>query len=107
MFFQRAAGKPRSRFRRPWPQLPKARADGTVRRHTASAGPRPYHWEAMASLTSSVQPQHSDPIRIVPLHLPPELEVAPLAPARLTYRCGPLLTQVNVFNLYWGLAWQT
>jgi hypothetical protein len=61
----------------------------------------------MASLTSSVQPQHSDPIRIVPLHLPPELEVAPLAPARLTYRGGPLLTQVNVFNLYWGLAWQT
>jgi len=65
----------------------------------------------MANRTSGVQP-HPDPIRIVPLHVPPELVahvagVAPLAPAHLTYRGGPLLTQVNVFNLYWGSAWQT
>src|SRR5471030_3481666 len=65
----------------------------------------------MANRTGGVQP-HPDPIRIVPLHVPPELvahvaEVAPLAPPHLTYRGGPLLTQVNVFNLYWGSAWQT
>ena len=53
----------------------------------------------------------SDPIRIVPLHVPEGL-LAPLAAApapapHLTYRGGPLLTDVKVFTVYWGAAWQT
>jgi hypothetical protein len=53
----------------------------------------------------------SDPIRIVPLHVPEAL-LAPLAAApvpapHLTYRGGPLLTDVKVFTVYWGAALQT
>lgn len=57
-------------------------------------------------------PRMSDPIRIVPLHLPSELYrpapgiVAPAA-AQLTYRGGPLLEAVEVFTIFWGSAWQT
>lgn len=58
---------------------------------------------------------HGDPIRIVPLHLPdamkqPTAEAAALAPAaapQLTYRNGPLLSNVEVFTLFWGPAWQS
>ena len=72
------------------------------------------------------------PIRIVPLHVP-EHAVSPLAgapaappgqvargdqygqplhpagvgaPPKLTYRGGPLLTNVEVITLFWGDAWQ-
>jgi hypothetical protein len=54
----------------------------------------------------------SDPIRIVPLHLPTELYrpsagIAAPPAAQLTYRGGPLLTSVKVFTIFWGQAWQT
>jgi len=54
----------------------------------------------------------SDPIRIVPLHLPSELYrpaagIAAPPTAQLTYRGGPLLTSVKVFTVFWGTAWQT
>lgn len=54
----------------------------------------------------------SDPIRIVPLHLPAELYrpapgIAVPPAAQLTYRGGPLLTAVKVFTIFWGKAWQT
>lgn len=70
----------------------------------------------------------SDPIRVVPLHLPkPKVSVeeaahhrelddgdlfspnAPHAPAnpKLTYRGGPLLTQVQVQIIFWGKLWGT
>ena len=60
------------------------------------------------------QPTHvyhapTDPIRVVPLHLPGTL-TADLAgaapPPHLTYRNGPLLTNVSVFTIFWGAAWQ-
>ncbi len=51
------------------------------------------------------------PIRIVPLHQPSELFVPgrPVkmpAAAELTYRGGPLLSSVQVFSVFWGVAWQ-
>jgi len=45
------------------------------------------------------------PIRIVPLHPGPARVAAP-APAKLTYRNGPLLTAVEVFTIFWGANWQ-
>jgi hypothetical protein len=50
----------------------------------------------------------SDPIRIVPLRLPPEVTelAAPPAAPHLTYRGGPLLTQAQVFTTFWGRAWE-
>jgi hypothetical protein len=50
---------------------------------------------------SSTGPQH--PIRIVPLHSAPRLAAA--AAPQLTYRNGPLLTNVEVFAIFWGTAW--
>jgi hypothetical protein len=43
------------------------------------------------------------PIRIVPLH--PHTRDAAATP-QLTYRGGPLLTNVEVFTIFWGSAWQ-
>lgn len=59
----------------------------------------------------SILPAQSDPIRIVPLHLPsPIMEAAPGieagVPPQLTYRGGPLLANVEIFTLFWGAAWQ-
>jgi hypothetical protein len=51
-----------------------------------------------------------DGIRIVPMYIPEELITAPAVPAapaaRMTYRGGPLLTNVQVFTTFWGAAWQ-
>lgn len=41
------------------------------------------------------------PIRIVPLHP----VTAAAATPHLTYRGGPLLTNVEVFSVFWGTAW--
>jgi hypothetical protein len=46
----------------------------------------------------------ANPIQIVPLR--DYALAAPVTAARLTYRGGPLLTSVQVFNLFWGTAWQ-
>jgi hypothetical protein len=51
---------------------------------------------------SSSEPKH--PIRVVPLHSAPRL--ASTTSPQLTYRNGPLLTNVKVFNIFWGKAWQ-
>jgi hypothetical protein len=45
------------------------------------------------------------PIRIVPLHAHAPEATAP-AP-QLTYRNGPLLTNVEVFCIFWGQGWQS
>jgi hypothetical protein len=45
-----------------------------------------------------------DPIRIVPLS--GQAPEAPAAQAALTYRGGELLTDVEVFTLFWGAGWQ-
>jgi hypothetical protein len=46
----------------------------------------------------------TNPIQIVPLH--DHALAAPVTAARLTYRGGPLLSSVQVFNFFWGTAWQ-
>ena len=61
-----------------------------------------------------IRAHRHDPIRIVPLYhaadagtpttdaVPTHFAAAPL----LTYRNGPLITNVEVFTLFWGAAWQ-
>jgi hypothetical protein len=44
------------------------------------------------------------PLRIVPLHSVPLTQAT--ASPELTYRNGPLLTNVEVFTIFWGAAWQ-
>jgi hypothetical protein len=45
----------------------------------------------------------SSPIRIVPLYVSDQV-AAP--PAQLVYNNGPLLTNVQVYTIFWGSAWQ-
>src|SRR5438093_1266375 len=50
---------------------------------------------------------HPDAVRIVPLHgHAPYQAVTPVAPAKLTYRNGPLLNTVEVFTIFWGKGWK-
>src|SRR5215472_4538195 len=45
-------------------------------------------------------------IRVVPLHFPESAVLASAPPtAKLTYRDGPLLTNVEVFTIFWGNMW--
>ena len=44
------------------------------------------------------------PLRIVPIH-PYSRDAAAAAP-HLTYRNGPLLTNVEVFTIFWGALWE-
>jgi len=46
------------------------------------------------------------PIRIVPLHRPEAPTAAVAAAPHLSYRNGPLLTNVEVFTVFWGSWWQ-
>jgi len=48
--------------------------------------------------------EHRLPLRIVPLHSV-RLTQATASP-ELTYRDGPLLTNVEVFTIFWGATWQ-
>ncbi|HVH50422.1 MAG TPA: hypothetical protein VM781_02050, partial [Candidatus Bathyarchaeia archaeon] len=62
-----------------------------------------------ASRKKSKEPQHPGaeyrhPLRIVPLHSAPR--IASTSHPQLTYRNGPLLTNVEVFTVFWGSAWQ-
>ncbi len=45
------------------------------------------------------------PIRVVPLH--PHVRDAAAPTPKLTYRNGPLLTNVEVSCIFWGAAWQS
>ncbi len=56
--------------------------------------------------TRQVSYSHTDSIRVVPLHLPDEMKVAPAVPPQLTYRNGPILYAVEVFTVFWGTDWQ-
>jgi hypothetical protein len=58
--------------------------------------------KAKSRKPSSTGSKH--PIRIVPLHTAPRL--ASTVSPQLTYRDGPLLTDVQVFTIFWGRAWQ-
>lgn len=45
-----------------------------------------------------------NPIQIVPLYEPDRARVAAAAP-QLTYRGGPLISNVQVFTVFWGQGW--
>jgi len=60
--------------------------------------------EPPASQAHRPQTRFEHPLRIVPLHTAPLLAAA-ITP-ELTYRNGPLLTNVEVFTVFWGAAWQ-
>jgi len=53
---------------------------------------------------SQPRQDYQRPLRIVPLHTAPRIASA-TAP-QLTYRGGPLLTNVQVISIFWGTAWQ-
>ena len=61
------------------------------------------------SSRAGIYPGHTDPIRIVPLRV---LDAAcgparaPAVPPKLTYRNGPLISNVEVFTIFWGSGWQ-
>src|SRR5258708_23689045 len=48
--------------------------------------------------------EYQHPLRIVSLHTAPRIVSA--THPELTYRNGPLLTNAEVFTLFWGSAWQ-
>ena len=60
---------------------------------------------AVEEPAASVLAARGDAIRVVPIQLPDELITAPAVPPRLTYRGGPLMTNVEVFTVFWGSAW--
>jgi hypothetical protein len=69
--------------------------------------------ESAAEQTPRIVAAPTDPIRIVPLHLPggeatPVAELAAsaaAAPPHLVYNHGPLLTAVQVYTIFWGPRW--
>jgi hypothetical protein len=63
---------------------------------------RPARKKSQNSSTAKTKAKH--PIRIVPLH--PHVRDTAAAAPQLTYRDGPLLTNVEVFTIFWGAAWQ-
>jgi hypothetical protein len=64
--------------------------------------------------TRGVVAANSDPIKIVPLHLPggeatPTAELADTAagaPPKLVYNGGPLMTSAQIYTIFWGAGWQ-
>src|SRR5215475_1315322 len=60
--------------------------------------------EPSPSAARETQTKFKHPWRIVPLQTAPRLGAA-ITP-ELTYRNGPLLTNVEVFTVFWGAAWQ-
>ena len=58
---------------------------------------------AMAGKKNAASKHNRVPIRIVPMHPAKAAAAAP----QLTYRGGPLLTNVEVFTLFWGDGWQS
>jgi hypothetical protein len=63
---------------------------------------RPERKKSQNHSTQKSKTKH--PIRVVPLH--PAVRDATAAAPVLTYRDGPLLTNVEVFTVFWGAAWQ-
>ena len=58
-----------------------------------------------AQESSAPRTKLKHPWRIVPLHTAPRMGAA--VTPELTYRNGPLLTNVEVFTVFWGEAWQS
>ena len=67
-----------------------------------------------AVVVKTVVAGHGDAIRTVPLHTAGDTgtptvgaaKAISAVPPNLTYRNGPLLTNVEVFTIFWGTAWQ-
>jgi hypothetical protein len=57
-----------------------------------------------ATRKASKPQDYQQPIRIVPLHTAPR--IASVTAPQLTYRGGPLLTNADVFSIFWGSPWQ-
>jgi hypothetical protein len=57
---------------------------------------------------NKLQSQTNDCVRIVPLATPEVAQKAAAAAqvAHLTYNNGPLITQAQIFTIFWGTAWQ-
>jgi hypothetical protein len=68
---------------------------------------------ATAHATGMVLPGPHDTVRVVPLFVPDEVKAptaeaqaaAAATPPHLVYEGGPLLTNVEVFTVFWGTAW--
>ena len=60
--------------------------------------------EPHSAQKATPQTKFKHPWRIVPLHTAPRLGAA--TTPQFTYRNGPLLTNVEVFTVFWGQAWQ-
>jgi hypothetical protein len=73
----------------------------------ALVGAREIYMAVEAEPTSTILAARGDAIRVVPLHIPDELLAAPAAAPQLTYRGGALLTDVEVFTVFWGSGWQS
>lgn len=58
--------------------------------------------------TKKPHPRKDDCVRIVPLATPEVIRrgAAPAKAAKLVYNNGPLITQAQVFTIFWGSAWQ-
>src|SRR5215469_4968017 len=57
---------------------------------------------------SKVTPEHSDAMRVVPLHPTAGAEIiAPAVAPHLSYRNGSLIASVEVFTIFWGLTWNS
>src|ERR1041385_1283653 len=52
------------------------------------------------------QTQRRDCVRIVPLATPELVKRAAAPAAQLVYNNGPLITQAQVFTIFWGSAWK-
>jgi hypothetical protein len=52
----------------------------------------------------SIRAQQGNPIQVVPLY-GTSVAIAPAAAPSLTYRGGPLLSNVQVFTIFWGQGW--
>lgn len=55
--------------------------------------------------TERQESERRHPIRVVPMH-PGAARVAQAPATQLTYRGGLLLTEVQVFTIFWGATWQ-
>lgn len=61
----------------------------------------------MAKKISTAVTPHPDAVRIVPMYGPVAREaLKAAAPAKFTYRKGPLISAVEVFTIFWGSGWK-
>jgi hypothetical protein len=62
-------------------------------------------WHLKTMPETKSHSQRTDHVRIVPLATPEVLQRAAAPAAHLTYNNGPLISQCQVFTIFWGSAW--